>query len=115
VGDGHGGVGLGERVKRAGGESRRSGDLRRWRRIVAATCRAGPYFTLNRLEGGSDRRVRHSHALRDAVRRTWRERPFRISVSLACRTRAPDEIATGYAMILTPNSRSGAAASQRSQ
>jgi putative transposase len=48
-------------------------DYRRWR------VRGGTYFlTINLLERGSDLLVRHIDALREAVRRTRRDRPFHI-------------------------------------
>jgi putative transposase len=34
------------------------------------------FFTINLLERRSDLLVRHIDVLREAVRRTWRERPF---------------------------------------
>jgi len=48
-------------------------DYRRYR-VPGGTC----FFTINLLERRSDLLVRHIDALREAVRRTRRERPFRI-------------------------------------
>jgi hypothetical protein len=46
-------------------------DYRR-RRVPGGTC----FFTINLLERRADLLVRHIDALREAVRRTRRERPF---------------------------------------
>lgn len=60
-------------------------DYRRWR-VPGGTY----FFTINLPERRSDLLVRHMDTLRDAVRRTRRERPFHIDAWVVL----PDHIAS---------------------